>query len=98
MLRGGRTAAGHLGATTRLGARPVLTAARNVAHSHRATSLVNPAASAPTAPAPTIRKSVLLKNTASLALQALDGALALLRFFAAQGGEPAPASHFRSGT
>ena len=41
------------------------------------------------APAPTIRKSVLLKNTASLAL---------LRFFAAQGGEPAPASRFRSGT
>ena len=53
---------------------------------------------APNAPAPTIRKSVLLKNTASLALQALDGALALLRFFAAQGGEPAPASRFRSGT
>ena len=44
---------------------------------------------APNAPAPTIRKSVLLKNTASLAL---------LRFFAAQGGEPAPASRFRSGT
>ena len=50
------------------------------------------------APGSTIRKSVLLKNTASLALQALDGALALLRFFAAQGGEPAPASRFRSGT
>ena len=44
---------------------------------------------APNAPAPTIRKSVLLKNTASLAL---------LRFFAAQGSEPAPASRFRSGT
>ena len=44
---------------------------------------------APNAHAPTIRKSVLLKNTASLAL---------LRFFAAQGGEPAPASRFRSGT
>ena len=89
MLRGGRTAAGHLGATTRPWRATCTDGGEERGPQPPGGFIRHPGEQRAERPRTDHQEERLVEK---------HGALALLRFFAAQGGEPAPASRFRSGT